>query len=128
MVSKVAFRNNFTRALGEISIPFVAVSSAGFANVVVMRYNEALEGVKVTDSEGNVYGKSRKAGQIGVGMCGLTRVFMPIIYLIITPGVVRVLEHMRMYPTARLPKELANIAVVCLSLQVAVGPGLALFP
>ena len=98
MVGRISFRNNFTRALGEMAIPFTAVSSAGFANIVVMRYNETLEGVNVMDSEGNVYGKSKKAGLLGVGMCGMTRVCMPICYLILTPGIIRLLEHAKIYP------------------------------
>ena len=116
LVNRVSFRSNFTRALGEIAIPFTAVSSAGFANVVVMRYNETVEGVNIMDNEGNIYGKSKKAGVLGVLMSGMTRVCMPISYLILTPGIIRILEHIKYYPQARLPKELMNILFVSISL------------
>ncbi len=40
-------------------VPFVAIATANCINVPFMRQRELVEGVTITDEEGNVLGKSR---------------------------------------------------------------------
>ena len=40
-------------------VPFVAVASANCINIPIMRQRELVEGMTISDSDGNVLGKSR---------------------------------------------------------------------
>src|SRR3989338_8575500 len=61
------------RAVLTKAVPFIAVASAGAANVVLMRKNE-LDGVEVFDEEGGALGKSKVAGRTALLTTALSRI------------------------------------------------------
>lgn len=40
-------------------VPFMAVAAANLVNIPLMRQNELTDGIAITDSQGNVAGKSK---------------------------------------------------------------------
>ena len=65
--------------------PVAAVAAANIANISLMRQNEFLDGVEVMDEDGEVIGKSAKAGAIGIGTCITGRILSTLLPLSCTP-------------------------------------------
>jgi hypothetical protein len=63
-----------TRAVVSRIVPFVAVASAGVANVFLMRQKELKVGIMVQDKLGNDLGESRDAGFKAVSQVAISRV------------------------------------------------------
>nr|XP_009862462.1 sideroflexin-2-like isoform X1 [Ciona intestinalis] len=57
-------------------VPFVAVASANAVNIPLSRQTELLNGVTITDAEGNVMGKSKKCAQKGISQVVFSRILM----------------------------------------------------
>eukprot|EP01006_Ploeotia_vitrea_P012521 TRINITY_DN33143_c0_g1_i1.p2 TRINITY_DN33143_c0_g1~~TRINITY_DN33143_c0_g1_i1.p2 ORF type:complete len:316 (-),score=137.58 TRINITY_DN33143_c0_g1_i1:28-975(-) len=117
------------RALIRSLVPFVAVATAGAANAYLMRRNEAVEGIQVTDKAGNPLGVSPKAGQRALAQVALTRVVLPAPILIFPPLIMK-WANARQFMKAASPRfrmgvEVAVVgACVWFALPVAIG----LFP
>ena len=79
---------------------FLATSSTGALNCVLMRWKETKIGVDITNQKGDiVYGKSREAGKQAVIQTGLSRAFLPAIPFFL-PGVIgSALMTIRLYPS-----------------------------
>eukprot|EP00035_Acanthoeca_spectabilis_P024440 m.453814 g.453814 ORF g.453814 m.453814 type:complete len:332 (+) comp20559_c0_seq1:222-1217(+) len=77
----------FPAASGTLKmfIPFISIVAAGTVTLVVVRRGELTNGVAVSDSDGNVYGNSKKAGMVGISQCAIARVLWNIPVLILPP-------------------------------------------
>lgn len=64
---------------------FISIVAAGTVTLVVVRRGELTNGVAVSDSDGNVYGNSKKAGMVGISQCAIARVLWNIPVLILPP-------------------------------------------
>lgn len=91
-ISKIRFVN------GLVSL--VALSTAGFLNLFLIRYNEMAKGIKVTH-KGREYGVSKKAAQHAVVTSGLTRSFLPVPLLMFVPVCWKLAELMKFAPKGR---------------------------
>eukprot|EP01114_Cavostelium_apophysatum_P014078 TRINITY_DN3556_c0_g1_i1.p1 TRINITY_DN3556_c0_g1~~TRINITY_DN3556_c0_g1_i1.p1 ORF type:complete len:350 (-),score=42.55 TRINITY_DN3556_c0_g1_i1:9-1013(-) len=110
------------------SVPFVAVSTAGVANVFMMRWNEAKEGISVRDAEGNDLGKSKQAGFNALTQVATSRVLtaLPVLTFpqIIMSGLERT-SFVKRYPVVVTP---LNLAVIAGILWTALPVAIAAFP
>lgn len=101
-----------TRTIG----PATALAVAGCVNLWIMRYNEVLTGIEVSDAEGNKLGRSKQAAWDGLSKTSLIRfglqypgAFVPVLA---TLGV----RSLGLYPVALAPK----IAMDCLIMGISV--------
>lgn len=101
-------------------VPFCGVAAADFLNLAITRRNEILEGIKVSDSNGDELGHSRKAGIRAVGACIMGRIAAAAPILVVPPLVLHRLERTSLYrqrPYLATPTLMAMIAG---SIQVCV--------
>jgi hypothetical protein len=119
---------------GHVKPPWListaAVMAAGSANVAFTRANEMTDGVNVTDSSGQVVGKSRIAGKYAVGYTILSRsVFLPIPIMVL-PGLMSQGIHRRFFANSlgRKAKLLLDVGCIILSQAVALPVCIAAFP
>lgn len=109
-------------------IPFTAVAAAGTVNVFLMRGKELTEGIAVTDEQGNVVGKSPKAGLSAVSQVAISRVLTNAPTLIIPPLVLASLQKtsiFRAYPGLTMP---ANLVLIAANLLISLPFAIATFP
>ncbi|XP_012692584.2 sideroflexin-2 [Clupea harengus] len=76
-------------------VPFAAVASANCVNIPMMRQQEILNGIAVTDENGNKLGHSRKAAAKGITQVVISRVTMAAPGMIILPIIMQRLEKYR---------------------------------
>ena len=106
-------------------LPWFAVAGAGACNVALIRRNELVTGVNVTDKEGFVYGKSIAAGQTGLAKCAMARVLWNTPIMVLPPLVMNAIGPRIHNPRLRLATHIGVIAAV---LYNFVPPALAAFP
>lgn len=117
-----------TRAVVSRIVPFVAVASAGVANVFLMRQKELKCGIMVQDSKGNDLGNSKEAGVKAVSQVAVSRVAVSAACIAMPSVVMSQIEKKSWYignPRLRLP---VNLVVVCASMLVALPFAIAIFP
>ncbi|XP_030309501.1 sideroflexin-2 isoform X2 [Calypte anna] len=73
-------------------VPFVAVAAANCANIPMMRQQEIINGVTVTDGDNNELGCSRRAAVKGIGQVVVSRITMAAPGMIILPIIMERLE------------------------------------
>lgn len=95
---------------------------------MVVRQGELVNGVSVSDADGNVYGSSKKAAQTGIGQCAIARVLWNIPVLIMPPVVMMYLKRTAAFK--RNPRlELPAVTAVCtFAVILGVYPAQAVFP
>uniref|UniRef100_A0A4W4EIW6 Sidoreflexin n=1 Tax=Electrophorus electricus TaxID=8005 RepID=A0A4W4EIW6_ELEEL len=76
-------------------VPFVAVAAANCVNIPMMRQQEVLNGIAVTDENGNKLGHSTKAAVKGITQVVISRVTMAAPGMIILPIIMQRLEKHR---------------------------------
>ncbi|XP_028990153.1 sideroflexin-2 [Betta splendens] len=76
-------------------VPFAAVAAANCVNIPMMRQQEILNGIAVTDEDGNKLGHSRKAAVKGITQVVVSRVTMAAPGMIILPVVMQRMEKLR---------------------------------
>ncbi|XP_071604482.1 sideroflexin-2 isoform X3 [Heliangelus exortis] len=73
-------------------VPFVAVAAANCANIPMMRQQEIINGVTVTDGDNNELGCSRRAAVKGIAQVVVSRITMAAPGMIILPIIMEQLE------------------------------------
>ncbi|XP_061913177.1 sideroflexin-2 [Entelurus aequoreus] len=73
-------------------VPFVAVAAANCVNIPMMRQQEILNGIAVTDENGNKLGHSKKAAAKGITQVVISRITMAAPGMIILPIIMQRLE------------------------------------
>uniref|UniRef100_A0A671L4B8 Sidoreflexin n=1 Tax=Sinocyclocheilus anshuiensis TaxID=1608454 RepID=A0A671L4B8_9TELE len=76
-------------------VPFAAVAAANCVNIPMMRQQEILNGIAVTDEDGKILGHSRKAAVKGITQVVISRVTMAAPGMIILPIIMQRLEKYR---------------------------------
>lgn len=98
--------------LANTLLNMVAVGTANATNVMLMRQNELVNGISVTNKKGTIeYGKSVEAGRRAVFETCLSRFCMPAAGLLLPVATYSYLKRMRL-----LPKNMAGLAAVRLLL------------
>lgn len=108
--------------------PATAVSIAGFANLMVIRYRELYEGIKVFDKDGNFLGMSKMAAVDGLTKTGGIRLGMqyPLCFwpVIMAGG----MKKIGLYPSRGPGKIGAEVFVLCTTLYFMLTACFALYP
>ena len=106
-------------------MPFAAVVSAGVVNVFLMRAEEIIHGIYVTDNEGTILGTSKKAGLLAVSETAASRALNATPVMAIPPLLLLRLqrtEWLKRHPRLTIPVNLALILGVSLvALPCAIG-------
>lgn len=117
-ISKLRFVN------GLVSL--VAMSTAGFLNLFLIRCNEMVKGVKVT-YKGKECGVSKLAAKQAVISSGLTRAVLPVPLLMMVPLCWKIIELMRIAPKGKWPIIGVDMIFLALSLTVSLPLSISMF-
>lgn len=128
-LGKIAARGPpILRASGAI-IPCIATAAANVSNIGFTRMEEMTMGTKVIDEEGRDCGISAIAGRQCVGQTALTRcVLVPCACLMLPPFFMARLQSLRLLSTHPRWRMMVELAVIYLSLQLALPAALAVYP
>jgi len=74
-------------------VPFAAVAAANCVNIPLMRQNELIKGIDVSDPNGNIIGESRLAAVKGISQVVLCRIIMCAPGMNILPIIMKKLEE-----------------------------------
>ncbi|EFA77965.1 sideroflexin [Heterostelium album PN500] len=112
----------------KMLVPFTAVTTAGVANVLIMRGNEMKDGIDVKDKFGQIHGKSQEAGKMAVYKVAFSRVATSFPALLLPPIVMSFVDKLKFvqkYPKVKLP---INLAVIAAIFNSSLPAAIALFP
>ncbi|KAK8790882.1 hypothetical protein WA158_005513 [Blastocystis sp. Blastoise] len=112
----------------RMSLPFLAVATAGVSNVLLMRLAEMSKGINVFDEDGNDLGVSIKAGKKAVINTAITRICIPIPVLLIPPFINAGLDKMGWMPKGKTGKMLTELTICTLCLIFALPCAIGVFP
>jgi hypothetical protein len=94
-----------------------------------MRWNEIKEGISVRDSDGNEYGKSKKAGVTALSQVAVSRCLTSLPCLVFPPLIMQFMQTkttiFTRYPRLYIPM---NLGVIGLMLGTALPVAVAIFP
>lgn len=76
-------------------VPFAAVAAANCVNIPMMRQQEILNGITVTDENGNQLGQSKKAAAKGIAQVVISRITMAAPGMIIMPIIMQRMEKLK---------------------------------
>ena len=107
-------------------VSLFALSSAGFLNLYLIRYNETKKGVMLTKN-GKEYGYSKAAAQKAVVSSASTRAVLPIPMMLLTPMLWKMVEVARMAPKTTKGVAMADMLMLVLTLTVAMPISISLF-
>ncbi|GAM28917.1 hypothetical protein SAMD00019534_120930 [Acytostelium subglobosum LB1] len=128
VVNKLKIPNAAIHSGLKTLVPFTAVTSAGVANVLVMRGNEMKDGIDVKDKYGDVHGKSKVAGKLAVYKVAFSRAvtsFPALILPNIVMSFVEKLSFVQRYPKVKMP---INLAVIAAIFNSSLPAAIAMFP
>lgn len=97
-------------------VPFIAVCIANWVNIPLMRQNEITQGIDVSDSNGNIVGKSRLAAVKGISQVVVSRIVICAPGMLILPIIMARLEKFDwMKRITMLHAPMQVMAIGCLS-------------
>ncbi|XP_010226607.1 PREDICTED: sideroflexin-2 [Tinamus guttatus] len=99
-------------------VPFVAVAAANCVNIPIMRQQEIIHGITVTDGDGNELGRSRRAAAKGITQVVMSRITMAAPGMIILPII---MERLEKFPFMK------RIRVLHAPLQMLLSGGILVF-
>ncbi|XP_028844719.1 sideroflexin-2 isoform X3 [Denticeps clupeoides] len=109
-------------------VPFVAVAAANCVNIPMMRQQEILNGIVVTDENGNKLGHSRKAAVTGITQVIISRITMAAPGMIILPIIMQRLERYRFMQKIKFLHGPLQVMMVGVFLVFMVPAACSLFP
>ncbi|MBN3321894.1 SFXN2 protein, partial [Atractosteus spatula] len=109
-------------------VPFVAVAAANCVNIPMMRQQEILNGISVTDENGNKLGHSRKAAIKGIAQVVVSRVTMAAPGMIILPIVMQRIEKYKFMQRIAFLHAPLQVMMVGVFLTFMVPAACSLFP
>ncbi|KAJ8404942.1 hypothetical protein AAFF_G00333290 [Aldrovandia affinis] len=109
-------------------VPFAAVAAANCVNIPMMRQQEILGGIAVTDENGNKLGHSRRAAAKGITQVVVSRVTMAAPGMIILPIVMQRLERYKFMQRITFLHGPLQVMMVGVFLVFMVPAACSLFP
>ncbi|CAK1585154.1 unnamed protein product [Parnassius mnemosyne] len=109
-------------------VPFVAVAAANWVNIPLMRQNEILLGLEVTDENGKVIGKSQIAPIKGISQVVTSRIVMCAPGMLLLPVIMEKIEPKPWMQRIKKAHILIQTAIVGIFLTFMVPTACALFP
>ncbi|XP_068625473.1 sideroflexin-1 isoform X1 [Battus philenor] len=98
-------------------VPFAAVCGANFINIPMMRSSELIGGTPVFTPQGERVGDSKRAARLGIALVCVSRVFMAIPGMTLTPFITSIATKRGMFkrrPWAVMPFQLGLVGI-CVS-------------
>ncbi|CAH2059379.1 unnamed protein product, partial [Iphiclides podalirius] len=95
-------------------VPFAAVCGANFINIPMMRSNELMSGTPVFTPDGQRVGDSKNAARMGIGLVCISRVFMALPGMTLTPVITNIATKRGLfnkYPFAAMPFQLILVGM-----------------
>ncbi|XP_026206678.1 sideroflexin-2 [Anabas testudineus] len=109
-------------------VPFVAVAAANCVNIPMMRQQEILNGIAVTDENGNKLGHSKKAAIKGITQVVISRITMAAPGMIIMPIIMQRMEKLKFMQRITYLHGPIQVMMVGVFLIFMVPAACALFP
>ncbi|XP_065883183.1 sideroflexin-2-like [Dysidea avara] len=109
-------------------VPLAAVVAANCVNIPTMRQRELIDGIMVTDKDGNALGESRRAAAKGIGEVLISRIFLVTPAMLLVPTIIQVLERRSMLKSGRVFLICIQTLLSGFFMIVAVPIGCSLFP
>ncbi|KAM9773725.1 sideroflexin-2 [Syngnathus typhle] len=109
-------------------VPFAAVAAANCVNIPMMRQQEILNGIAVTDENGNKLGHSQKAAMKGITQVVVSRITMAAPGMIILPIIMQRLEKYKFMQRITYLHGPIQVMMVGVFLTFMVPAACALFP
>lgn len=109
-------------------VPFVAVAAANCVNIPLMRQNEIILGLDVTDENGKVVGKSKVAPAKGISQVITSRIIMCAPGMLLLPVIMENIERKPWMQRMKWGHVLIQTAIVGVFLTVMVPVACAVFP
>ncbi|KAL0879932.1 hypothetical protein ABMA27_002450 [Loxostege sticticalis] len=109
-------------------VPFVAVAAANWVNIPLMRQNEMLLGLDVTDENGKIIGKSQLAPAKGISQVVTSRIVMCAPGMLLLPVIMERLELKPWMQRIRWAHIGIQTAIVGMFLTFMVPTACAIFP
>uniref|UniRef100_A0A8C6L140 Sidoreflexin n=1 Tax=Nothobranchius furzeri TaxID=105023 RepID=A0A8C6L140_NOTFU len=109
-------------------VPFAAVAAANCVNIPMMRQQEILNGIAVTDENGNKLGHSKKAAVKGITQVVISRITMAAPGMIILPIVMQRLEKYKFMQRITFLHGPIQVMLVGVFLVFMVPAACSLFP
>lgn len=109
-------------------VPFAAVAAANCANIPLMRQNEILNGIEVTDENGRKLSKSKIAAVKGISQVVISRIIMCAPGMLILPPIMERLEKYAWMQKIKLLHAPIQVMMVGCFLTFMVPTACALFP
>jgi len=116
------------RLILQKTVPFTAVSIAGVVNVFMMRWNEAKQGISVSDENGKELGKSKKAGLYALSQVAFSRVATSFPCLLFPPLIMNYVDKTNFIKKSPAFRQPINLGVITLLLFTALPAAVAIFP
>ncbi|KAK9737183.1 Sideroflexin [Popillia japonica] len=98
MVTAVGCKSYWQKNAGPFIqryVPFAAVAAANCANIPLMRQTELIQGIDVSDLNGNLVGQSRLAAVKGISQVVISRIIMCAPGMLVLPVI---MERLEKYP------------------------------
>lgn len=109
-------------------LAILAGSSAGAANLILMRQKELKQGVTVTNKDGSKeYGKSKVAGKKAIQQTAISRIVLPVPVLCFPAIGNLLLTKMRLMPKSSNAAKVIELILCGMSLTFALPMSIALF-
>lgn len=109
-------------------VPFAAVASANCVNIPMMRQQELLNGIAVTDENGNKLGYSKKAAVKGITQVVISRITMAAPGMIIMPIIMQRMEKFKFMQRVTFLHGPMQVMMVGVFLIFMVPAACSLFP
>ncbi|XP_052754794.1 sideroflexin-2 [Galleria mellonella] len=109
-------------------VPFVAVAAANWVNIPLMRQNEIILGLDVTDENDKVIGKSQLAPAKGISQVVTSRIVMCAPGMLLLPVIMERIEHRPWMQRIKWAHVGIQTAIVGMFLTFMVPTACALFP
>lgn len=109
-------------------VPYFACCAASSFNAIIMRYKELMKGVELTDSEGNKYGVSKKAGQKVIQSILCSRMTLPIPGVLLPPLLMYSLKYLKIAPQGKITGFLFDTALCTFTCTIALPIAVSIFP
>jgi len=127
LVPRLPFRQATTALLMRL-VPFASVAAAGTVNIFLMRSKELSTGINVFNSEGDVVGRSPRAGLYAVSQVALSRILSSFPVMVVPPLVLAQLQKtawLKARPGMVMP---VNLGLIATSLMTSLPMAIAAFP
>ena len=115
-LDKIITKKGGTSLIYRTLGPATAVAVAGCVNLMIIRYRELFDGIRVCDKDGNFLGMSKQAAVDGLKKTFAIRFGMQYPCCFIPVIMASGLKRFGMYPTSGLPKIGVEVGLLCVAI------------